>query len=191
MYCLSPKHVLTPFLFTLISFLLIRIISHYITFSSLPFKNECSVNDYAIIHHFYCNHFTATTVMIMFHHFSDSNVAMFHHFSDSNVPPFLRFQRCYVPPFLRLQYFSDSTISPTPPFLRLQCFSDSTISPTPTLLSSTISPTPMFLRLHHFSDSTTFPTPMFLRLHHFSAMTSFLKNSKYLLVIFYMYVHHQ
>jgi hypothetical protein len=40
----------------LISFLLIRIISHYITFSSLPFKNECSVNDYAIIHHFYCNY---------------------------------------------------------------------------------------------------------------------------------------
>jgi hypothetical protein len=39
-----------------ISFLLIRIISHYITFSSLPFKNEYSVNDYAIIHHFYCNY---------------------------------------------------------------------------------------------------------------------------------------
>jgi hypothetical protein len=36
--------------------LLIRINSHYITFSSLPFKNECSINYYPIIHQFYCNH---------------------------------------------------------------------------------------------------------------------------------------
>jgi hypothetical protein len=52
----GPKRVLTQFIFTLISFLLIRINSHCITFSSLPFKNECSVNYYPIIHQFYCNH---------------------------------------------------------------------------------------------------------------------------------------
>ena len=142
MYCLSPKHVLTPFLFTLISFLLIRIISHYITFPSLLIKNECSVNDYAIIHHFYCNHrhdyvppfprFQRCYVLLFLRlqcSFSDSNVAMFHHFSDSNVPPFLLLQCFPISPTLMFHHFSDSNVSPTPPFLRLQCFSDSTISP--------------------------------------------------------------
>ena len=97
----GPKLVLTQFIFTLISILLIRINSHYVTFSSLPFKNECSVNDSVIIHHFYCNY----------------RHDYFHHFSDSNVPSptltllcstisptpmfLLRLQRCYVPPFLR------------------------------------------------------------------------------------------
>jgi hypothetical protein len=130
----GPKLVLTQFIFTLISILLIRINSHYVTFSSLPFKNECSVNDSAIIHHFYCN-----------------------------------YRHDYVPPFLRLQCsFSDSNVA------MFHHFSDSSVSPTPML----------FLRLQHFSDSNV---AMF---HHFSVMTSFLKNSKYLLVIFYMFVYH-
>ena len=141
----GPKLVLTQFIFTLISILLIRINSHYVTFSSLPFKNECSVNDSAIIHHFYCNyrHDYVPPFLRLQCSFSDSNVAMFHHFSDSNVPSptpsllcstisptpmfLLRLQRCYVPPFLRFQCsFSDSNVA------MFHHFSDSNVpSPTP------------------------------------------------------------
>jgi hypothetical protein len=172
--CSSSMHTSLPIL-------LIRINSHYVTFSSLPFKNECSVNDSVIIHHSYCNY----------------RHDYFHHFSDCNVPSptptllcstisptpmfLLRLHRCYVPPFLRLQCsLSDSNVA------MFHHFSDANVpSPTPTLLCSTISPTPVFLlRLQRcyvppflrlqcsFSDSNV---AMF---HHFSDMTSFLKNSK-------------
>ena len=136
--------------------------------------------------------------MIMFHHLSDSNVPSptptLLCSTISPTPMFLlRLQRCYVPPFLRLQCsFSDSNVA------MFHHFSDSDVpSPTPTLLCPTISPTslfllrlqrcyvPPFIRLQcSFSDSNV---AMF---HHFSDLASFLKNSKNLLVIFYMYVHH-
>ena len=100
--------VLTQFIFTLISFLLIGINRHYITCSSLPFKNECSVNYYPIIHQFYCNQ------------------------SHDYVPPFLRllWQSTIspIPTLLNVHHFSDSnfakmsTISPTPMLLKCPPF---------------------------------------------------------------------
>jgi hypothetical protein len=54
--CWGDRIYIKRDIFTLISFLLIRINSHYIAFPFLPLKNECSVNYYPIIHQFYCNH---------------------------------------------------------------------------------------------------------------------------------------